>query len=376
MSPQVPVFNLARAERRIAADLDVRWRRLRRDTAFVGGVEVAEFENEYGTFLGAAGCVGVANGTDALVLALRALDLQPGDEVVVPAFSFVATAAAVLLAGGRPVFADVSPETLNLDVASAAAKLTARTVGIIGVHLYGRPFDLDAAQELCREHSLWLVEDAAQAHGASWNGRRVGTFGELATWSFYPAKNLGCFGDGGAVTGSDATLLERVRSLANHGRAAHYHHVEVGTNSRLDALQAAVLLCRLPLLDGDNANRRQVAAAYQAGFGAARELTLLTDPGAAEPVYHQFTLLCDRRDALKEHLAERGIAAAIHYPEPLHRQPGLVRVLGEPDALPVAEAAAQRVLCLPMFPELEDVEVAAVVAAVREFAESSSGSRR
>ncbi|MBW2534716.1 MAG: DegT/DnrJ/EryC1/StrS family aminotransferase, partial [Deltaproteobacteria bacterium] len=239
-----------------------------------------------------------------------------------------------------------------------------------------RPFDVDGARELCGKHSLWLIEDAAQAQGAKWRGRRVGTFGELATWSFYPAKNLGCFGDGGAVSGMDEELLRKVRSLANHGRAAHYHHVDVGTNSRLDALQAAVLLCRLPLLDGDNESRRRVAAAYGTALAGAAGIELLEDPDEAESVHHQFTVLCERRDELKEHLAGAGIGSAIHYPEPLHQQPALVRELGEPEPRPVAERAATEVLCLPMFPELEEAEVTAVIEATTAFVERTRGSAR
>ncbi|MGH9464402.1 MAG: DegT/DnrJ/EryC1/StrS family aminotransferase, partial [Thermoanaerobaculia bacterium] len=227
----IPQLDLARALARFETELAERWRRLLERTAFVGGDEVAEFERSFAAFLEVPESVGVANGTDALVLALRALDLAPGDEVIVPAFTFIATAVAVRLAGGAPVFADVEPATLNLDATSAATKVGPRTVGILPVHLYGRPCDLDALAALAERHGLWMIEDAAQAHGARWHGRRVGSFGRLATWSFYPSKNLGCFGDGGAVTGEPA-LLARLRRLANHGRTAHYEHAEVGTNSR------------------------------------------------------------------------------------------------------------------------------------------------
>ncbi|MDP9120383.1 MAG: DegT/DnrJ/EryC1/StrS family aminotransferase, partial [Acidobacteriota bacterium] len=246
----VPYLDLGRSRRRIAAEVEERWRRVLDDTSYVLGAEVREFESAFAAFLGAASAVGVGNGTDGLELSLRALGLRPGDEVIVPAFSFFATAGAVAFLGGRPVCADVDPATLNLDPADAAARVTSRTVGVIGVHLYGRPFDLDGILALCSRHGLWLLEDAAQAHGALWQGKRVGGFGQLAAWSFYPTKNLGCWGDGGAVTGSDRELVERVRLLANHGQTSRYHHVLAGTNSRLDSLQAAVLNCRLPLLEG------------------------------------------------------------------------------------------------------------------------------
>jgi dTDP-4-amino-4,6-dideoxygalactose transaminase len=367
--PRVPYLDLGRARRRIAAPLAERWQRILDENAYVLGPEVREFEREYAAFLGVESCVGVGNGTDALLLCLRALGVGAGDEVIVPAFSFFATAEAVLLAGGRPVFADVDAATLNLDPADAAARVTARTVGVLGVHLYGRPFDVDGVQRICDQHGLWMVEDAAQAHGALYGGRRVGGCGRLAAWSFYPTKNLGCYGDGGAVTGNDRELMERLRRLANHGQASRYHHVEVGVNSRLDSLQAAVLNCRLPLLDADNARRRELAGRYAAGLAGAGDLALPPDLADSVPVYHQLTVRTNHRDALMRSLAEQGIGSSIHYPSPLHLQPALREIpeLAEPAELPVATAAAAQVLCLPMFPELADQEVDAVCAAVREF---------
>ena len=325
-----------------------------------------EFEAAWASYLGAAGAIAVANGTDALVVALRALDLEPGDEVLVPAFSFFATAEAVIWAGGVPIFADVEAATLNLDLTDAEHRLTPRTVGIIGVHLYGRPFDAEATRALCDRHRLWLLEDAAQAQGAAWRGRKVGTIGDLAAWSFYPSKNLGCFGDGGAITGPDPARLERARLLANHGQVARYDHRAVGTNSRLDSLQAAVLNCRLPLLEEDNRRRREIACRYAGGLAGLDGLSWPDDPPGAHSVYHQFTVRTVRRDALMAHLAARGVGSSIHYPSPLHRQPALATDAAPP-TLPVAEAAAREVLCLPMFPELRDDEVERTCAAVRSF---------
>jgi UDP-N-acetyl-3-dehydro-alpha-D-glucosamine 3-aminotranferase len=374
---QVPYLDLGRARRRIAAPLEQRWQRILEASAFVLGPEVRDFERQFAGYLGVEACVGVANGTDALVLALRALGVGAGDgdEVIVPAFSFFATAEAVLLAGGVPVFCDIDAATFNLDPADAASRITARTRGIIGVHLYGRPFDVDGVLQLCDRHGLWLVEDAAQAHGALYAGRRVGGLGRLATWSFYPTKNLGCYGDGGAVTGNDRALVQRVRRLANHGQDSRYHHVEVGWNSRLDSLQAAVLNCRLPLLEADNARRRELACHYTGGLAGAGDLALPpADPPGSLSVYHQLTVRTAYRDALMRHLADHGIASSIHYPSPLHRQPALAGTAAAPggvasggDDLSVATAAAAQVLCLPMFPELTDEEVAAVCAAVRGF---------
>ncbi len=367
-APAIPAFDLSRAVAEIAPEVERRWRRLLAATSFVGGEEVAAFEREFAAFLGAEGSVAVANGTDALELALRALDLAPGDEVIVPDFTFIATAAAVVLAGGRPVFADVEPTTLNLDVAGAAARVTDRTVGLVGVHLYGRPFDVAAARDLCRERGLWLIEDAAQAHGALLDGRRAGTLGDLATWSFYPSKNLGCFGDGGAVTGGSLDLLEKVRRLANHGRVGHYLHAMPGRNSRLDALQAAVLRVRLERLDEDNARRGEIACRYHGALAGAGDLELLEDPPGARSVYHQMTVRTARRDALKDFLALRGVGSAIHYPLALHLQDAFAR-LPPPGDLPVSEAAGNEVLSLPMFPQLTDEEVDRVSAAVRAFFE-------
>ena len=363
---KVPQFDLSRLVGRIEDDLWSRWRRLVADTAFVGGSEVETFESDFSDYLGAIGCVGVANGTDALELSLRALELAPGDEVIVPAYTFVATAAAVILEGGCPVLVDVEPGTLNIDAARAAERIGDRTVGIIAVHLYGRPCNLAGLTRLCETRGLWLIEDAAQAHGARSGQRRVGTFGELATWSFYPSKNLGCFGDGGAVTSWDEGLLARVRSLSNHGRDDHFTHGEPGRNSHLDALQAAVLNARLPLLDADNARRRAIAGVYRAELEGRGGIRFLDDAEGDQCVFHQLTILHPRRDALRDYLAAAGVGTAVHYPRALHQQGALAQACSGVDA-PVAEEAARQVLCLPMFPELEDDEVAYVCDQVRSF---------
>ena len=364
---EIPSFDLQRAVAQVAGEVHERWFALTDRTAFVGGAEVDAFEQAFADYVGAAGCVGVANGTDALELAIRALDLEAGDEVIVPSYTFIATAAAIRLAGGRPVFADVESTTLNLDPDDLQHRITERTVGVIGVHLYGRPFELDAIVDICRRQGLWLIEDAAQAHGARWHGKSVGSFGELSTWSFYPSKNLGCFGDGGAVTGSDTELLKRVRLLANHGRTAHYEHSEIGRNSRLDALQAATLNCRLPLLEGDNERRREIAATYWQALSGVGDLEILEDPPDTLSVFHQMTVLTSRRDELRDHLSERGIGTAIHYPRALHLQAAFA-VSGQPQSeLPVAEMAGEQVLCLPMFPQLSDTEVGSVCEAVVDF---------
>ncbi len=365
--PRIPAFTLARAVPELRRDVEAGWRELLASQAFVGGAEVEAFERSFADYLGAPACAGVANGTDALVLALRALGVRPGDEVIVPAFSFAATATTVAWVGATPVFADVDPATLNLDPAAAARRVGERTVGVIGVHLYGRPFDVAGLGELCRRCGLWLLEDAAQAHGARAGGRPVGTFGELAAWSFYPSKNLGCFGDGGAVTGREAELVERVRLLRHHGQTARYRHEELGTNSRLDALQAVVLGRRLAALDAGNAARRRLADRYRERLAGVDGLALPVDPPDAEPVYHQLTVLTPRRDELEAHLAAAGVGTAIHYPEALHHHPALSSWAPPDDELPVSVRAAAECLCLPMFPELTAEEVDYVCEQVESF---------
>ena len=350
------------------ASLEERWRRILTSKRFVGGEEVGEFECAFAGYLDVDDCVGVGNGTDALVLALRALGAGPGDEVVVPAFTFAATAAAVTWVGAEPVFVDVEPRSFNLDADAIEPSLSERTKGIIGVHLYGTPFELDRVAELCRAHRLWLLEDAAQAHGARYAGRRVGSFGDLATWSFYPSKNLGCFGDGGAVSGRDAELVERARLLANHGSRERYRHLEIGTNSRLDSLQAAVLNCRLRALDEKNARRREIGATYATAIREAAGLEWLTASEDVESVFHQAVVVTERRDELRRFLTDRGIGTSIHYPGPLPHQPAFASLAGSRGSYPVAERASREALCLPMFPELSDGEVAEVAEALSSFA--------
>ncbi|HET9766143.1 MAG TPA: DegT/DnrJ/EryC1/StrS family aminotransferase [Thermoanaerobaculia bacterium] len=364
---RIPHFDLKPAAAELAPELLARWSDLLARTSFVGGAEVESFEKAFADYLGGPDCVAVANGTDALVVALHALGLRPGDEVLVPSLTFFATAEAVVWAGGVPGPVDVDAASFNVDVADAEARATSRTVGMIPVHLYGQPCDLDAALALCGRRGWWLIEDAAQAHGATWRGRKVGTFGALAGWSFYPSKNLGCFGDGGAVTGADTGALARVRTLANHGRLEHYRHGAVGTNSRLDALQAAVLNLRLTRLERDNARRAALVARYRESLAGVGDLRFAAVPAEASPVWHQLTVRTAARDGLRQHLLDAGIGSATFYPIPLHQQPALVPLLPAGLSLPASEAAAREVLCLPLYPQLSESQVDEVCDAVRGF---------
>jgi dTDP-4-amino-4,6-dideoxygalactose transaminase len=371
----IPILDLTRARRRIDVPLRERWNKILDSNAFIQGPEVKELESAFSAFLEARSVVGVANGTDALTVALRALRLPAGAEVLVPAFSFFATAEAVVLAGGTPVFCDIDAATYNLDPQELERHATPKTAGVIGVHLYGRPFDSESVSAICKRRGWFLIEDAAQAHGAKRRGRRVGTLGDLAAWSFYPTKNLGCFGDGGAISGMDDELMVRVYRLANHGQSERYTHVEIGTNSRLDSLQAAVLNCRLPLLDDDNARRRRLAALYSEALAGVGDLRFPPDDREDEAVYHQMTIASGHRDALQEFLKVQGVGSAVHYPSALHRQAAMTSFPGsppKPPSLPRAEKAAREVLCLPMFPELEEGEVMQAAEAVRSFFASRS----
>ena len=335
---------------------------------FILGEEGAAFEAEFAAYLGVGHAVGVGNGTDAIELALRALDIGAGDEVIVPAMTAAFSALAVNRAGATPVFADVDPLTANLDPASAATKITPQTKALLVVHLYGGAADLGALGRLADERGLALIEDAAQAHGGEYEGRRLGGFGQVACFSFYPSKNLGAYGDGGALATDDAELAERVRRLRNGGQAGRYEHVELGVNSRLDELQAAVLRVKLAHLDAANERRRALAARYDrelAGLG-------LGLPSALEEtrhVYHLYPIRVPggRRAELATHLKERGVATQIHYPTPVHLQAAYAGAGYRRGDLPESEAWGDEELSLPLFPELTDDEQGRVIAAVRSW---------
>lgn len=323
--------------------------------AFILGPNVTAFEQEAAAHIGAAHAIAVANGTDALVLSLRAFDVGPGDEVITTPFTFFATAEAITLVGATPVFADIDPRTYCLDAADVRARVTSRTKAIIPVHLYGHPAPMDALQALAREKKLVVIEDCAQAFGARVQDRRVGSLGDTGCFSFYPTKVLGCYGDGGLITTSSKDVAERLRRLRNHGAAQPFMHAEIGYNSRLDEIQAALLRIKLRHVDAAIEARRRVAKAYD---------DALRDSGAALPaaargehVFNLYTVRVPRRDAVRERLTRARIASSVCYPRPLHLQE-VYRTLGyQPGALPHSERAATEVLSLPIYPGMSDAQI-------------------
>lgn len=330
--------------------------------AFVLGPGVRALEEELAAWLGVRHAIGVASGTDALHLALRAAQIGPGDEVITSAFTFIATAEAIAYTGARPVFADIDSRTFNLDPDAVEAAITDRTRAILPVHLFGLPADMDRIRALAARRGLKVIEDAAQAIGASVEGRKVGSLGDLGCFSFYPTKNLGAAGDGGLVTTDDDALASRVRALREHGHQGGYRHALIGFNSRLDALQAAVLRVKLPHLDAWNTRRRDNAARYGRGL-AQSGLTLPVEPPGLRHVFHQYTVRAPDRDRLRAALGAAGVGSNVYYPIGLHQQESM-RHLGPPPRLPATEAATAEVLSLPMHPWLTGEEIDRICAVI------------
>lgn len=361
----VPFLDLAPTHAEIREELDSAIARVVDSGSFILGPEVSAFEADFAAYVGTRSCVGVGNGLDALELGLRALGVGEGDEVIVPSHTFIATWLAVSRIGGRPVPVEPRADTFNLDPERVAQAVTERTKAIIAVHLYGQPADLTALRTVADENGVWLVEDAAQAHGARIGGRRVGGIGHLAAWSFYPAKNLGALGDAGAVTTNDEDAAARLRQLRNYGSDEKYVHRERGVNSRLDEIQAAVLRVKLDHLDRWNQRRREVAARYLAGLADAA-IVLPVVPDWAAPVWHLFVIRSRDRDRLGAHLKANGIGTLIHYPTPPHLQEAYVaaEVVSQQ---PIAEQLSSEVLSLPMGPHLPDESIDRVIDSVRRF---------
>ena len=361
---RVDLVDLAAQYRSIRPDVDGAIQRVLDATSFILGEEVNRFEAAWAEHVQSAGAVGVSSGTAAIELSLRALGVGPGDEVITAAHTFIATAEAITNVGARPVFADIDPATYTIDPGHVEDLITARTRALLPVHLYGHPADMDAMMDIGRRRDLWVIEDAAQAHGAAIGQRRVGSIGHLACFSFYPGKNLGAYGDAGAVTGDDAAVLDHIRRLRDHGRTTKYEHIEVGFAERIDALQAAILAAKLPHLEDWTEARRAHATRYGECLSDA-PVSLPTEQSGVRHVYHLFVLRSARRDDLLTHLRAAGVMAGIHYPIPLHRQPAYI-ALGYGDvSLPHTERAAAEVLSLPMYPELTDDAIAYVAETVR-----------
>jgi dTDP-4-amino-4,6-dideoxygalactose transaminase len=350
---KVPLMDLQSEHKVIARELLNIWEDMLGNASFIGGAVVEKFEKAFAQYCETGHAIGVGNGTDALLLALKALDIGEGDEVILPANSFVATAEAIVHSRAMPVFIDVNPNTYNIDVSQIERRITSKTRAIIAVHLYGQPADMDAILEIARRHNLRVIEDSAQAHGARYRGRRAGSLGDVACFSFYPAKNLGACGDGGAVVTNDAVIAERIRKLRDHGGTKKYQHDVVGYNSRLDSLQAAALLLKLQRLDERNALRRYNAGLYDAALSGIDGITTPATPNDLESVYHLYVIRVERgtRSALQSYLAEKGVQTGIHYPAPIHRTPAFAKF--STNQCPVAEINAEKIVSLPMYPELQ-----------------------
>jgi dTDP-4-amino-4,6-dideoxygalactose transaminase len=370
---RVPIVDLRAQYERIRDEVDAAVARVVASGAYIGSAECRSFEEEFAAYCGARHACGVANGTDALALALRAYGVGPGDEVVTVANTFIATGEAIIANGARPVFVDVDPHTFTMDPERLESALTPHTKVVLPVHLYGHPADMVAIQEIAGRREIPVLEDAAQAHGAELHGRRAGSLGHAACFSFYPSKNLGAYGDAGMVVSNDASFIDRVRQLANHGQGRDkYDNVVLGTNSRLDALQAAILRVKLRHLPQWNRERRERVAEYGRLLDGVTGVELPSERPGVLSAWHLYTIRVRDRDRLQQHLSDQGIASAVHYPRPIHLQPAMGSAGYGTGALPVSERLCQEVLSLPLYAELSTAAVRRVADEVR----ASAGSRR
>ena len=362
----VPYLDLRAQMRPLRAAIDAAIARTLDDCSFCLGPDVAQFERDFAAFCGAQHALGFNSGTSALHTAMRLLNVGPGDEVITTPFTFVATSWAISYVGARPVYVDIDENTFNLNPALIERAITPRTKAILPVHLYGHPCDLTPLLAVAGRHHLPVVEDAAQAHGATYRGRTVGTFGDLSCFSFYPGKNLGACGEGGALVTNHAPFAARARALREHGSTVRYYHDEIGYNYRMEGIQGAVLGVKLKHLAAWNLGRRQVAGRY-AELLADTPLQLPREADWAESVWHLYVVRHPRRDALKAHLEANGVGCGLHYPLPLHLQKCYADLGGKPGDFPVAEAAATRCLSLPIYPELTDLQMQRVATVIKDF---------
>lgn len=362
----IPFVSFKPMERELDADLRAAFERVYQRSWYIEGEEDAAFEKAFADYCGVEHCIGCGNGLDALMLALKALGVGAGDEVLVPSNTYIATALAVTYTGATPVFVEPDIRTYNIDPMRLEAALTERTKAVMPVHLYGQSCDMGPIMAFAKKHGLYVVEDCAQAHGATYNGKKIGTFGDAAGFSFYPGKNLGALGDAGATVTNNKTLADKIRALGNYGSDYKYHHVYQGNNSRLDELQAAFLSAKLPHLERMNAERRRIADRYLAEVHNEQIVLPYVLPGT-EPVWHIFAVRCQKRDELTAYLAEKGISTNKHYPIPIHLQGAYASLHIPQGALPIAEEISATQLSLPMYYGMTDNEVGYVIDALNGF---------
>ena len=366
MEEKIPLLDLRAEYVEIKDSVDASIRRVVESARFILGDEVSGFEEDFAAFCRAGHAIGVGSGTDALYVALKTCDIGIGDEVITTPMTFIATSEAISLSGAKPVFVDVDPSTHNIDPNKLEAAITPRTKAIIPVHIHGYPVDMDPILDIARRHSLMVIEDAAQAQGAEYKGRRAGTLGDMACFSFYPGKNLGAYGDAGAITTNNPDLAKKARLLRDHGRTSKYEHQVVSFNWRIDALQAAILHAKLPYLEGWNQRRQKIAVMYDRLLaGSAAQLPILSEDFGA--VWHHYAINIKTRDAVQEKLKSRGVETGIHYPIPLHLQPAYRFLEYDPGEFPMAEQVALTTLSLPMYPSMNDEQVQRVAETLLEI---------
>ena len=366
MSDKVPYFDLAAQIRGLRKDLDAALARTLDNCSFCLGPDVAKFEKDFAAFCHAAHCVCFNSGTSALHIALKILNIGEGDEVITTPCTFVATSWAISYVNAKPVFVDIDDATFNINPALIERAITPRTKAILPVHLYGQPFDVDKVLDICRKHNLPLVEDACQSHGAKYKGKVIGAFGEMSCYSFYPGKNLGACGEGGALVTNNANYAARARALREHGSTVRYYHDEIGYNYRMEGFQGAVLGVKLPHLPKWTQERQRVAKRYTELLKGT-PLQLPHEADFAESVWHLYVIRHPRRDELKKHLEDNGVGCAIHYPIPLHLQKAYAHLGHKKGDFPVTEKATQQCLSLPIYPELTDTQIARVVDVIKKF---------
>ena len=363
---KVPFMSFIPMERELEKELRNAFDRVFLESWYIGGREDKNFEKAFSEYCGTSYCVGVGNGLDALVLALKALGIEPGKEIIVPSNTFIATALAVTYVGATPVFVEPDIKTYNINPILIEAAITKNTMAIIPVHLYGQACEMDSIMEIAKKYKLFVVEDCAQAHGATYKGRKVGSFGDAAGFSFYPGKNLGALGDAGAVVTSSEKLAEKIRSLGNYGSDYRYHHIYKGNNSRLDEIQAAFLSVKLPILDKMNEERRRIASIYTGGISNPKIILpyVLDD---CVPVWHIYSIRCSERDELEKYMNDKGIGTNKHYPVPIHLQKCYVDLNIPEGSLPIAEEISSTELSIPMYYGMTDEEIKYVIDTINSF---------